>query len=119
MPEDESQSIESPATSSVTTAKVTAREPQSYTVSVTSDGFSPRELTIKKGDKVTWVNKTSSSVWPASAFHPTHTVYPAFDALRGFSENEIPYSFVFDKVGSWKYHDHLNPSVTGVIEVSE
>lgn len=113
------QSTESPATSSATAEKITVRESQSYTVSVTSDGFSPRELTIKKGDKVTWVNKTDHAIWPASAFHPTHEVYPAFDALRGFSQNESPYSFVFDKVGSWKYHDHLNPSWTGVIEVGE
>lgn len=92
---------------------------QTYTVSVTNEGFSPRELKIKKGDKVIWVNKTDRPVWPASAVHPTHQLYPAFDALRGFRQDETSYSFVFDKVGSWKYHDHLNPSVTGVVEVGE
>ncbi len=99
---------------------------QTYTVSVTDEGFSPRELTIKKGDKVVWVNKTERGVWPASAIHPTHEVYPekggciasAFDACRGLKNGES-WSFIFNFIGSWKYHDHLNPSMTGVVEVSD
>ena len=63
-----------------------------------------------------WVNRSDSSIWPASAFHPTHQVYPGFDALKGLGKGES-YSFKFDKIGSWKYHNHLNPSVTGIVVV--
>ncbi len=80
--------------------------------------FSPSEVKIKKGGKITWTNKSSRAVWPASAVHPTHQELPGFDALRGISAGES-YSFRFDKPGSWRYHDHLNPALTGVVRVSE
>jgi len=83
-----------------------------------SGQFSPTTVKVKKGGKVTWTNKSQKSVWPASAIHPTHTVYPGFDALGEINPGKT-YSFIFDKVGSWKYHDHLNPGNTGIIEVVE
>jgi plastocyanin len=69
-------------------------------------------------------------MWPASAFHPTHTVYSgtslsehcpdtagtAFDACKGFLPGQS-WSFKFTKAGTWKYHDHLNPGATGTIVV--
>ena len=89
---------------------------QEFTVEVTSSGFNPGTLEINQGDKVTWTNKGSVEGWPASAVHPTHTVYPGFDAKRGLKTGES-YSFTFDKVGSWGYHDHLNPSTKGTVIV--
>jgi plastocyanin len=99
-------------------------------VTYTDAGYSPSTITIKKGETVTFVNQSSRSMWPASAVHPTHTVYSgtslskhcpdttgtAFDACKGFLPGES-WSFKFDKVGTWKYHDHLNPSSTGTIGV--
>ena len=85
-------------------------------VEITSSGFIPKALTINSGNTVVFANKDSSSHWPASAVHPTHQLYPGFDARHGLAENE-EYSFKFDKKGSWKYHDHLNPSLTGTIVV--
>ena len=101
------------------------------TIEITSSGFSPKTLDIKKGDKVNFINKGSSSSWPASAIHPTHKVYPdsginkcgtaeeanIFDACGGL-ENQETYSFTFNEIGSWNYHNHLNPSKTGTISVS-
>lgn len=88
------------------------------TVTVTSEGFSPATVTIKKGGTVTWVNMLDEQVWVASALHPTHKEYPGFDQLKGMGKGGS-YSFTFDKVGSWKYHDHLNPSRFGKVEVVE
>ena len=93
-------------------------------------GFSPSELNIKSGDKIVFRNESSRPVWPASALHPTHAVYdgtnfdrhcaegatPAFDACREV-EPGGEWSFTFDKIGTWKYHDHLNASRTGTIVV--
>jgi len=107
-----------------------AAEEEEYVVTYTSSGYSPNALTIKKGETVTFKNQSSQSMWPASAMHPAHTVYSgtsldehcpdtagtAFDACKGYSPGES-WSFKFDKVGSWKYHDHLNPSATGMIVV--
>lgn len=83
-----------------------------------SGNFNPQEVKIKKGGKVTWVNKSQNPVQPASNPHPIHTDYPGFDALRGLANGES-YSFTFDKVGSWGYHNHLNPSIRGEVKVVE
>ncbi|GEM_PF-1503413 len=89
---------------------------KTWTVEHSDSQFIPRELKIKKGDMVMWINRSGILTWPASAIHPTHQVYPGFDALRGLGKEES-YSFKFDRVGSWRYHDHLNPSVTGAVIV--
>ena len=86
-------------------------------VEITPSGFSPKTLTINMGDKVTWINKGSRSVWPASANHPTHTIYPEFDSLGTLNTGES-YSFTFENVGTWGYHDHLSPSMRGTIVVN-
>lgn len=101
-----------------TLPETSAPSAKKWNVEIKNRRFFPSELKIKKGDTVMWTNSDSSPAWPASAVHPTHQVYPGFDALKGLSKGES-YSFTFDKVGSWKYHDHLNPSTTGVVVVSE
>ncbi len=90
-----------------------------HTVEITKPGFSPDILTIKLGDKVTFVNRDVVPHWPASAVHPTHCEYKGcgvFDAKKVLAQGE-PYSIVFDLAGNWRYHDHLNPGVTGTIIV--
>lgn len=101
---------------------------QTVTVTFTKDGYSPKEVTIKKGDTVIFVNEDSKETWPASAVHPTHSVYPiktesdclgsAFDACRGLKTGES-WSFTFTEIGTWRYHDHLNASKTGSVIVTE
>lgn len=101
------------------------------TAAVTYDGksFSPGEVTIKKGGTVTWRNASGGRMWVASAQHPAHTVYSgtsrqehcpdasgtAFDQCAGGGD----YSFTFQKVGTWNYHDHINATVFGKVVVVE
>src|SRR3989338_8255859 len=100
-------------------------------IGITSNGFSPKVLSVKAGDVVTFVNKDSSGHWPASAMHPTHTVYPRSDIKKcgtpeeksifdscGSLSNREEYKFTFNEKGSWKYHDHLSPGSTGTINVN-
>lgn len=82
----------------------------------TDEGYEPKEVTIKQGDVVTWVNETKEFHWPASDLHPTHGVYPEFDPLRPIAPGE-EWSFKFDKVGVWKYHDHIRANKTGTVTV--
>lgn len=90
--------------------------PATKTITYTDSGFSPATLTIKAGDTVLFKNSGSRDFWPASAPHPTHTNYPEFDAKRGIAPGAT-YSFTFTRVGSWKYHNHLNPTTNGTITV--
>jgi plastocyanin len=99
-------------------------------ITYTDSGYSPSVLYVKVGDIVTFKNESSKSMWPASADHPSHRVYSgtslsehcpdpagnAFDACTGFLPGSS-WSFKFNKAGTWKYHDHLNPSATGTIVV--
>tara|TARA_Y100001951_G_C11196943_1_gene214853 strand:+ start:283 stop:747 length:465 start_codon:yes stop_codon:yes gene_type:complete len=87
-------------------------------VEITSSGsFVPETLTISQGDRVTWTNEGSRSVWPASNNHPTHKLYLGFDSLKGLKLGGS-YSFTFNEVGTWKYHDHLRSSVRGTVIVN-
>ncbi len=93
-------------------------------VEITSSGFNPSTLTINAGETVVFINKEAKAHWPASAVHPTHEVYPEpggcigskFDACRGLKQKE-EFSFTFNQKGTWRYHDHLNPGLTGSIVV--
>lgn len=91
---------------------------ETHTVSMTGDAFGPTPLEIKKGDVVVFKNDGTTLVWPASAPHPQHTNYPEFDAEPGV-EPGTSWSFQFDKVGTWNYHDHLKPTYFGRIVVTE
>jgi plastocyanin len=85
-------------------------------IKISSAGFSPSTVTIKKGDYVKFTNTDSSSHWPASDPHPVHTGYPGFDALNGLAQNEV-YTFQFQKTGTFGFHDHLRPSNHGTVIV--
>lgn len=103
---------------------------QGSTVTYSASGFSPATLTVKKGATVTFKNQSASQMWVASAIHPTHTVYPGsglekcgtaeaggiFDACRGLAAGG-EYKFTFNETGSWAYHNHLQASHTGRINV--
>ncbi|MEK7107874.1 MAG: DoxX family membrane protein [Patescibacteria group bacterium] len=93
-------------------------------VTFTDTGYSPNTLIIKNGETVVFKNQSSRTMWPASAMHPTHREYPTtggclgstFDACKGVQPSDS-WSFKFDFIGAWKYHDHLNPGNTGTIIV--
>lgn len=87
------------------------------TIVRTNDGYTPKDVTINKGDIVSFVNESDEYHWPASDLHPTHGVYPEFDPLRPVAPGE-EWKFKFDQVGVWKYHDHIRANKTGTITVN-
>jgi len=102
----------------------------SHFITYTNTGYSPNTINVKVGDTVTFKNESTQNMWTASAVHPSHVVYSgtslsahcpdtvntAFDACKGTPPGES-WSFTFDKVGSWKYHNHLHASNWGEIVV--
>ena len=85
-------------------------------VTFTDNGFEPSTLTVKAGDTVEFENESGDDFWPASNVHPTHELYPGFDAQKTILDGDS-YEFTFDRVGRWGYHDHLNPDIQGTIVV--
>lgn len=98
---------------------VAAEEAESladHVIKMTPEGFSPSTINIKKGQSVTWVNEDSQYHWPASDIHPTHEIYSEFDPKEPLASGEA-WSFTFEKVGTWSFHDHLRPNWVGTVTV--
>ena len=93
-----------------------AQKPAAAVIEYTDSGFSSQSVTIKAGDTVTFTNNSSGGMWVASAPHPVHTDYPEFDAKKTYNQGET-YSFIFEKAGTWKFHNHLDPTKFGSITV--
>lgn len=85
------------------------------TVTLIATGFTPATITVKKGDKVVWVNKSGDVATVNSDPHPTHTNYQPLN-LNSFNDGE-KLELVFDKAGTYGYHDHLHPSRRGTVVV--
>jgi plastocyanin len=101
-----------------------------HEITYTNSGYSPANLTIKKGDTVRFKNSSTKEMWPASAMHPTHAVYSGtslqqhcpdnenddFDACKGITAGQS-WEFTFKKTGAWNYHDHISSGFFGKITV--
>ncbi len=80
--------------------------------------FDPTFITIAPSETVKFINQDDASHWLASDPHPSD------DGLAGFNsfgpiEPGRTFSFTFKKEGKFGYHDHLTPSMKGIINVSQ
>lgn len=89
---------------------------KSQVVLVKDGSFSPSTLTIQKNTRVVFKNTGNRPHWPASDFHPTHGIYPEFDPQEGIAPGS-EWGYKFEKLGKWKFHDHLEPEARGLIIV--
>lgn len=78
--------------------------------------FNPPTIRVLAGTKVTFVNKGTKPVWPASGVHPTHDICPGFDSLRSIGKGET-YSYIFERPAECPYHNHVSPGERGTVEV--
>lgn len=97
---------------------------------VTFDGlsFSPANATIAQGGTVTFTS-TAGPMWIASDPHPIHNGYDGTTMQQHCAPNYAgaapldqcsagtTFSFTFNKVGTWGYHDHLQANVRGSVTV--
>lgn len=80
-------------------------------VSITARSFTPGTVKIKRGESVAWLNKDRSM----------HLIVSDSD-LAGFKGqgnllfNDM-YLYTFNAVGTYTYHDQLNPSLKGTVVV--
>lgn len=87
------------------------------TITLTENGFEPKEISIKQGETVRFVSQISDrEYWPASDSHPTHNLLSSFDPERALQSGEA-WEFTFDTLGSWEFHDHLYSTFKGTITV--
>jgi len=87
------------------------------TVEYTAGGFTPEQISVKKGETVSWTNNSGKDMWIASDDHPTHRLYPEFDQKSKVGQGGT-FKFTFDAEGVWGYHNHLSPADTGQVTVA-
>lgn len=84
-------------------------------VKISAVGFTPKDITIKAGESVTWINNDTTMHTVNSNPHPVHTDYPPLNL--GLIKPGEQKSLTFPKAGKYGYHDHLNPSLLGTVTV--
>lgn len=89
------------------------------TITATDSGFEPATVTLKSGEAITWVNKSTQTVSIGSDNHPTHTLDPDLTGgqyvieLKAGESKTVPVSVK----GTHGYHNHLQPSQKGTVVV--
>ena len=90
-------------------------DPTIITVQLTKKGFDPASITIKAGDTVKWINQSGVDASLNSADHPTHKLYPFLN--QGIFGAGTAVQTKFDTKGTYSYHNHLEPTETGIVIV--
>lgn len=70
----------------------------------TKSGFSPKTITIKKGDLVRFVNHSNLSMRIVSNTYQNAPLYPGLDELKSVGYGKT-FDFLFDRTGTWGYHN--------------
>ena len=91
-----------------TKAAPSAADTTSYTIAIKDFQFTPRELKIPAGTKVTWVNQDEEP-------HKVTEVNSAFTSQPLDTDGKFTYEF--DKPGTFEYFCTLHPRMTGKIVV--
>jgi plastocyanin len=87
------------------------------TVEITGSSFSPQTIKIKKGESITWINKDTALHHVKASPLPNGSIPVGFDSTESLAEQDT-YTATFDKPGTYKYYDELNPAaLNGVVIV--
>jgi plastocyanin len=77
-------------------------------VKIDNFSFSPQEITVAPGTKVTWVNQDDIP----------HTVRSTNDAFKSKAlDTDDRYSFTFEKPGTYEYFCSIHPKMTAKVIV--
>lgn len=88
---------------------------ETTTVSMTGNGFSPATVSVGVGGSVTFMNDDTASHQVSSNPHPLHTIFPSLNGP--VLDAGGTFSLIFPRAGTFSYHDHLNPGLTGTVVV--
>lgn len=89
------------------------------TITFSDSGITPAQVTVKSGSFLTFQNNSTKKVSVGSDPHPTHTQNPEITGGEFVLDLEpgATSGVTMTKVGSWGFHDHLNPAVRGKVIV--
>ena len=81
---------------------------KSYTITIENMHFSPRQLSVQRGDRIVWVNK---DLFP----HTVTAGDKAFDS--GTINADSSWTYVTDKPGEYAYTCTFHPTMKAAITV--
>lgn len=84
-------------------------------ITYTDGGFSPSQIKVKVGEKVTFKNDSKTTVQVNSVPHPVHNQFPELN-IGTIAPGETK-TVTFTTAGTKKYHNHLNAGQNGSIVV--
>jgi len=90
--------------------------PSGATITITSAGVSPSQVSITAGQSVTFINNDTRSHEMASDPHPTHGTCPSIEigiGTLGAGQTKLTQGFA--GAGTCGYHDHLNSSTASLM----
>lgn len=90
------------------------------TITVSTSGVSPKNLTVSRGSQVTFVNNDSRPHSMNSDPHPTHGDCPQIDQVGFLAPGQSKQTGNLTTARTCGYHDHDNPgnaSLQGTITV--
>lgn len=93
----------------------TKSEIEPEVITLTSTGFTPKDITVLQGTRIIWKNESGKTATVHSDDHPTHRLFPILNL--GEFGNGSSVQVVLSEEGVFKYHNHLNASETGSITV--
>ena len=81
---------------------------QAADVKIDNFSFTPQEITVAAGTKVTWVNRDDIP----------HTVVSTTEVFKSKAlDTDDQYSFTFDKAGTYEYFCSIHPKMTAKVIV--
>lgn len=95
---------------------VTNRPARTYSVYYDRGVFSPTNLRIHAGDTVRFENDTLLPIRVVTDPHPAHNGLAGFDSVNEV-RNKESFTYTFNAVGIFSYHNERNPNETGTIIV--
>lgn len=81
-------------------------------VTIANFAFSPADISVKAGTKVTWTNNDSTA-------HTVDETDGQTGPASGMLNPGASYSFTFDKPGTYHYHCSIHPEMTGTVTVTQ
>jgi plastocyanin len=89
-----------------------------HTVEISSKGFVPENLSIKRYDTVTFLNRDNVQHQPVLVSASDEIVCQGFGSPREILQNES-YSFIFTKAGQCEFGDSQSSFPSGLISINE
>lgn len=84
------------------------------TVTISATGVSPRSLQVPMGGRVTFVNNDTRTHQIMSDPNPLHNDCPSINDIATIGPGQTRQTASLDVRRTCGYHDHMNPSETGL-----